>query len=60
MADIVKKPKTTAVKVHIDGDNTGIMAALNEIEEKIDRIQEKANRLKATLSECHVSVDSSN
>lgn len=57
MAEIVKKPKNTGVKVRIDADNTGFMAALNEIEEKIDRIQEKANRLKATLSECYVSVD---
>ncbi len=60
MAEIVKKAKNTAVKVQIDCDNAGLMAALNEIEEKIDRIQEKANRLKATLSERFISVDLSN
>ena len=51
----VNKPKN--ITIEIDGDNTGLMKSLNEIEEKIDRILEKANRLIETLNECHISAD---
>ena len=46
-----------AITIEIGGDNTGLMKSLNEIEEKIDRIMEKANRLIETLNECHISAD---
>ena len=51
----LKQPKV--ITIEIGGDNTGLMKSLNEIEEKIDRIMEKANRLIETLSECHISAD---
>lgn len=51
----VNKPKN--ITIEIGGDNTGLMKSLNEIEEKIDRIMEKANRLIETLNECHISAD---
>lgn len=51
----VNKPKN--ITIEIGGDNTGLMKSLNEIEEKIDRIMEKANRLIETLNECRISAD---
>ena len=53
----LKQPKV--ITIEIGGDNTGLMKSLTEIEEKIDRIMEKANRLIETLNECYVSEESS-
>lgn len=53
----LKQPKV--ITIEIGGDNTGLMKSLNEIEEKIDRIMEKANRLIEILNECYVSEKSS-
>lgn len=49
--------QSKVITIEIGGDNTGLMKSLNEIEEKIDRIMEKANRLIETLNECHISAD---
>lgn len=52
-----KTSKTKGITVEICRDNTGLMKSLNEIEEEIDRIMEKANRLIETLNECRISAD---
>ena len=51
------KQNSKSIVIEIGGDNAGIMAALDEVEKKVDRIQEKVNQLKATFSESHISAD---
>lgn len=49
--------KESKLTVKISADNTELMAALEEIEKKVDVLTEKANQLTAALTECRISVD---
>lgn len=53
MSEVNKKDKKPALTIKINGDNTGIMKSLCEIEEKVDKILEKVNQLKTLLNECN-------
>lgn len=53
MSEVNKVVKKTALTIKINGDNSGIMKSLCEIEEKVDTILEKVNKLKTLLNECN-------
>lgn len=46
-----------SVTVKVGCDNTEMLKSLDEVEKKLDVLNEKANQLKVTLSECDISAD---
>lgn len=46
--------KQQGVKVKVELDNSDFVTALDEIEKRLDAMQEKANQLKSTLDECRI------
>lgn len=53
MSKVNKVVENPALTIKINGDNSGIMKSLCEIEEKVDKILEKVNQLKTLLNECN-------